>query len=339
MLAIMLLTGAFGGIINFFLPENNPTKKEYLKPWYNCIILGLGATLLVPLFLELAQSKLMDNIRFDGKLEAPKTGNADSMLAKTTAVLNTKTVTDSLKIAQISALLKEKNNTGTQNENQGKNYLLWTAYCLLAGAAGFKFINMLISGVFKAKEIQELKGENAKLENEQTKRVKNAQKSQEEELKKAIGSKKSPDFKGLANMDKMINDATMQPLVLSLPPVTVSNDPQKNRFGGRDLVNGRQLKATVKPTDDDDFFAVDIWVETADKENPLDEVLFFLHDSFSPSVRKIISEDGSIAKMKTLNAYGAFTVGAVTDNGSTLLELDLAFDTPENKYPKKFKER
>jgi hypothetical protein len=299
----------------------------------------LGATLLVPLFLELAQSKLMDNIRFDCKLEAPKTGNVDSMLAKTTAVLNAKTGTDSIKIAQISALLKEKNNTRTENENQGKNYLLWTAYCLLAGAAGFKFINMLISGVFKAKENQELKEENAKLENDQTKRVKNAQKSQEEELKKAIGNKKPADFKGLVDMDKMLSEAKIQPLVLSLPPVTVSNDPQKNRFGGKDIVKGRQLKATVKPTDNDDYFAVDIWVETADKENPLGEVLFFLHDSFSPSVRKIISEDGVKASMKTLNAYGAFTVGAVTDNGSTLLELDLAFDTTDNKYPKKFKER
>ena len=35
-------------------------------------------------------------------------------------------------------------------------------------------------------------------------------------------------------------------------------------------------------------------------------------------------------------SYGAFTVGVITDNGKTMLELDLAED---KSFPKEFRER
>ena len=63
----MFATGIIGGIVNYLLPGNNPEPKKYLKPLLNCIILGIGATLLVPLFLVITDSKLMDDIRFDCK--------------------------------------------------------------------------------------------------------------------------------------------------------------------------------------------------------------------------------------------------------------------------------
>lgn len=61
-LAVMLIAGVFGGIVNYFLtrksdPEDNtPTK---------CIVMGLGASLLVPLFLNMISSDLLSTSKGD----------------------------------------------------------------------------------------------------------------------------------------------------------------------------------------------------------------------------------------------------------------------------------
>jgi hypothetical protein len=341
MLLIMLGTGALGGLVNFLLPDNNPTKKEYLKPWYNCVILGLGATLVVPLFLEIAQSKLMDNIRFDFKMEASSKPKNDSLTVNVALITNAKAITDSVKIGQINTLLKNANNS-TANDNQGKNYLLWTAYCLLAAAAGFKFINMLISGVFKANKIEELQTAKAKVEQENEKRKMQGLKSQEEEIKNlmSFSTENNTHTKGIIEED-LVGDKKRQ-MFLNLPAVTKANDPQKGRFGGSAKSNGRQLLAEVHPTENENYFDIRLKVEPIENgESLTDEVLFFLHDSFSPSVIKVFPVDGKYAEIKSLIAYGAFTIGVVTDNGATMLELDLAKDEKfvNDKNLKKFIER
>jgi hypothetical protein len=60
---------------------------------------------------------------------------------------------------------------------------------------------------------------------------------------------------------------------------------------------------------------------------------FYLHPTFSPSVRTVAVENQSAALHVT--AYRAFTVGAVADDGRTKLELDLSADT---SFPEKFRE-
>jgi len=124
-----------------------------------------------------------------------------------------------------------------------------------------------------------------------------------------------------------------------LPPIKNADDPQKGRFGGKAENNGRKLNATVTPGSSDSFFDITIWVESTDSKNPLNtDVIFYLHDSLRPSVYAI--KPGEFVDGKaidnTIRAWGAFTVGAITDNGDTLLELDLA-ELPD--APKLFRER
>jgi len=125
---------------------------------------------------------------------------------------------------------------------------------------------------------------------------------------------------------------------IAIGPVTVPDDPQKGRFGGRSENNGRKLSATVTAAQDD-WFKIILWVESTDPNRPLNsEVVFYLHDSFRPSVFTIPPQDFKNGKAEDdeILAWGAFTVGAVTDNGQTLLELDLA-ELPD--APKTFRER
>lgn len=80
-------------------------------------------------------------------------------------------------------------------------------------------------------------------------------------------------------------------------------------------------------------------MESSVREKPLDSgVIFYLHDSFRPSVYTIKKDefiDGKAVDSYIL-AYGAFTVGVVTDNGEALLELDLS---QQEEFPKTFRRR
>jgi hypothetical protein len=121
-------------------------------------------------------------------------------------------------------------------------------------------------------------------------------------------------------------EPTIEALKERLPPVSNSGDPQSGRFGGQEIRNGRKLSALVSPSAiGGDWQKVTMIVE-ASAEKPLtgSHVWFFVHDTFSPDVYRIkIDEKTNRAEM-TLTAYGAFTVGAITDRGETLLELNLA---------------
>lgn len=60
LIAVMLVAGSFGGVINYFLilksdPENASVRKS--------VTVGVGASFLVPLFLNMISSNLVDSIR------------------------------------------------------------------------------------------------------------------------------------------------------------------------------------------------------------------------------------------------------------------------------------
>jgi hypothetical protein len=105
--------------------------------------------------------------------------------------------------------------------------------------------------------------------------------------------------------------------------LTDPNDPHKGCFGGRAAANGRVLSAHVRTTQgDDDWFEVRLEVAAGPGAPPLEgEVKFHLHPTFSHSVVARPVKDGR-ARLK-VTAWGAFTVGAETSDG-TRLELDLA---------------
>src|SRR6478672_2228974 len=60
-IVIMIITGLFGGWINYLLPANEADGKKQMK-WINCTVIGVGATLLVPLFLQITQSRILENM-------------------------------------------------------------------------------------------------------------------------------------------------------------------------------------------------------------------------------------------------------------------------------------
>jgi hypothetical protein len=107
-------------------------------------------------------------------------------------------------------------------------------------------------------------------------------------------------------------------------------DPQKGRFGGSASINRRMLSATVKPIGDD-YYEIVLTVQGPDLTG---NVEFHLHPTFSPSLRTVAVEDGK-ATLELLG-WGAFTAGAIADNGKTRLELDLAQDS---SFPEAFRSR
>jgi hypothetical protein len=102
-----------------------------------------------------------------------------------------------------------------------------------------------------------------------------------------------------------------------------ASDPQKGVWGGKEITNDRSISATVKSIPGSRFYRVVVVVKSIDANKPLiGKVEFHLHPTFSNPNPTILVNDG-IAELK-LVAWGAFTLGAVADNGETKLELDLA---------------
>lgn len=106
--------------------------------------------------------------------------------------------------------------------------------------------------------------------------------------------------------------------------LSYTSDPQKKKWGEKAEVNFRRLTATVKQSSiSKELFDIELKVISTNSDSPLKgSVIFHLHPTFSNSTPEIYVING-VAQLK-LKAWGAFTVGAVADNGITKLELDLA---------------
>ncbi len=326
LLVIMAVTGTLGGLVNFLLPANSNTTGngagKYIRPLYQCMILGIGATLLVPLFLELAQSKLLDPVCIQCSQQAdPVAGTRD------TVIINR--ITDSVKqvvhadTIRHHSIVPAPGVNATEDVNTGKSYLLFTAYCFLAAAAGFRFINMLIRNVVKEDEVNALRTQNHHLQKQKQLQDKaNSLLARQEEQEITAGV--IPGRKGFTSHEKTAVPAAQENIRPSIGPVIYPDDPQKGRFGGHAVNDNRQLKASVTEAAVAGLFNVQLWVESTNAAQPLTTpVTFYVHDSFRPAVFVVDPENGKAAT-GNLVTYRAFTAGAVTDNGETLLELDLA---------------
>lgn len=102
-----------------------------------------------------------------------------------------------------------------------------------------------------------------------------------------------------------------------------SSDPNKGRFGGSPIANGRVLSATFAPAESrPGITRVTLAVASLDPKKPLEgAVTFDLHPTFKQREVRCPVVNGKATL--TVLAWGAFTVGATTDDGTTL-ELDLA---------------
>ena len=334
---MMLLAGIGGGMINYLLPSNSDATGVKIRKRAACIALGIGATILVPLFLEIAQSKLMDNIHYSWTLqnqdcncdnEKKDTIIVNVVMPDTTQALNDTAKKGTIPTKGKTALTSNK----TLNTNccvPLKNYFLYFAYCFLAAAAGIRFINAIMDGVLKDKQISDLKVKNEKTEaeKEQERLAKEAAEKQKNKLAaqdKKDAEQSEREVLQAMNIRTMRTDEKTMIGISGIGPVVNSEDRQKGRFGGKQVNNDRKISATVSNQPRGSFYDFTITVESTDPVNhPLiGQVILFLHDSFSPSV---VTLDAINSKAEYRNtAYGAFTVGAIADNGKTLLEIDLA---------------
>ena len=158
---------------------------------------------------------------------------------------------------------------------------------------------------------------------------------QERKLKLTVLSSKIDQFEKLR--DKIINvennfDGLKDIFKVYKPgPIKILDDSQKGRWGGKSEVNGINLEADVKEsedltTDNHNIYTVTLNVKGI-SDHPLDgKVYFFLHESYLPSNIMIKEAKNNISSIQ-IESYEAFTVGAVCENGKTVLELDL------NEYP------
>lgn len=112
-------------------------------------------------------------------------------------------------------------------------------------------------------------------------------------------------------------------------PGDIPDDPWKGVFGGpaAKVVNGWTLSATAEPLSSD-WFRVRIKCRKDTPSHGSASVKFFLHPTFPRPIQEVQVDDKGGAEL-TLAAWGAFTVGVLTSDG-TKLELDLAtIDAPE----------
>jgi hypothetical protein len=126
----------------------------------------------------------------------------------------------------------------------------------------------------------------------------------------------------------------------NLPPVSVPGDPQKGRFGGKEAIESRNLSADVVASAIGRNWQKIVLRVEGTIERPLsgDYVYFFVHDSFDPDAYRVKVDRSTDSAQLELQSFGAFTVGAVADSGTTMLELDLA--TSANvKAPRPWRDR
>lgn len=350
---IMFATGIFGGIVNFFSDANAQKEPEStivnkLRPVGVCILFGLAATVLVPLFLKFADSNLLQEIYIPKKENPadnkpvkqaiPKAANYSSV--KSDSIQSTPSNTG----ASATGKTDPKEPASNKNpEEKATDYLIWTAYCLLAACAGMRFIDLLINKFLTQAQMTKLVEENNKTKKENDKLevvVEKAVKLDEKRKKNLeISEREIVDKLNIASLNI---EGTHIEYVLNneklpvLPPIKFADDPQKGRFGGKSSSNGRTLSVSYERYLLSDFLKLTIKVSTDNDDDKLKgNVYLFLHDSFADSVVMNLA-NGKTEITHEVISYGAFTIGAVADNGNTFLELDLA--ELEN-FPEDFRNR
>jgi hypothetical protein len=109
-----------------------------------------------------------------------------------------------------------------------------------------------------------------------------------------------------------------------ISPGSVPDDPWKGVFGESEN-ESRRLEAKVIQSANTGYYRVYLKLRSLSPEaNPLKgSVQFFLHDTFANSKPVVAVGPNGVAEL-ALDAWGAFTVGAIADSGLTRLELDLA---------------
>ena len=273
-----------GGAVNFYLVD--PATERPLK-WWQHIVIGVSAALLVPVFLNMISSNLIAEIR--GSMDAEGT---------------------------LSKLL------------------VLSGFCLLAAISSRTFIHSMTDRL-----LQQL--------NETKKAMTDATQQVEAKMARVGALEDSVSgMQGDVQEAKLLANIAQDAPKLAAPephpsrgpegatsetnrgptPGQAADDPWKGVFGGKSVnkAKGRELTARVLPLPSQDgWCSIELTVRALPGAAPLAApVQFFVHETF-PNNRPVVTPRNGVATL-FLKSWGAFTVGALTDDGACELELDLA---------------
>ena len=308
-LLVMLVGGIIGGTVNFFYA---PVPGDQPNSLGRCVILGIGASALVPVFLFVTQSKILDKlfnpVQAGVLTESEKAINmlvfiGLCLLAAISSARFIASVSD-----RVIAQLEKKVEQNAEEIEKTKSK-----------------VEAVETDAHQA-------GETAAATEEKTRENKESIRALKDMQRSRILTGAGASGRAIA----LANEPRLNPPPVSDRPL-VADDPQKGRWGGQPTRSSCQLSALVRAVDsDNDFFRVLLRV-TAPDSMPLpagSTVVFHLHSTFRPPVRSVVMDQHKAAL--ELVAWGAFTVGAVLPDG-TELELDLSDPTDVPDAPLSFR--
>lgn len=350
MLLVMLAGGITGGIVNYFLSPTAPAVGDPPAPIINppylwrCIIVGIGASLIVPVFLYLTRSELLTDLKLGSQLSVrqPSASPTSSTTATVSTTVMSLTTNPPARPLTTTVTTTTASSSGSGNAQRAdevpaaqailQGYLVFFSLCVLAAVSGFGFIPSMTGRLLAS--IREVKqsAEQAKAELKTQKVQLDGQKQLARTLIQRINENPSQTTPlqplgrvaalsvagaGVSTRDQSIAEGLAQ-------PVKQPTDPQKGRWGGEAESDNYRLQATVRALDEEEqYFTVALTVMAVDPaQKPLTgDVAFFLHNKLAKSQQDVAATSNQ-AKLELLT-WGCFTVGAVTNNGESL-ELDLA---------------
>lgn len=316
--SIILFMGFLGGVVSWIFrnetintdtPPNNSQKNQQIIQIYkkfsfwNTVCVSLAGAFILPLFLSLGSNGLMEECR-----------------------------------------------------THYYKYFVFAGFCLLGGVYARDFLNNMGRTLVRKVDdldkkidakVQEAELDKDEMQKNSSKKIIDSEQvlrskidTNFELLKETLYNKQSDPKKGdmhshydkdtsltftsekdqIKKIDKKIEESAPLRILRKAP----KNDPQKNQWGGDPKRNERVITASVEKLQKY-WYRINVEVKSTNPNNILKGPVFlFVHDSFNyKDNRIIIQTDSDGVAREELRAYGAFTIGAVCDNGDTWLELDL----------------
>lgn len=154
-----------------------------------------------------------------------------------------------------------------------------------------------------------------------------------QKLEQRLAQLQATDEKFTKQKTRIINDESKdgirQVVDFAKPgPITVIDDSQKGRWGGRPVYGPFQITASFARNESHaGIYNINLQVSSTSTSEPLTgKVYFFLHESYYPGTVIEVETSAGMATTQ-IDSYEAFTVGVFLYNQQIKLELDL------NQYP------
>jgi len=195
--------------------------------------------------------------------------------------------------------------------------LVFGAFCLLAAISSKTFIQTLSDRVLaEARRARQLAEQNRE-------DIREASEKAKEAMKIALIAGDAAVY-GVGPKPEM--PAALKAALPEIQRGPDPDDPWAGQFGGRSESNHRRLEAILEPLPSrPDWCPITLRVRSTDPERvPLTGfVVFYLHEQTFTNFKPQIPVLNGVAELN-IASPGAFTVGAMADEGRTLLELDLS---------------